>query len=406
MSTKLQFELADPQAYVHGQPHDFFDYIRAEHPAYWYATDTVCPPGFWAFTRYHDVIAISRDVATFSSAAHGSLMEENEVSAGLMINSDAPYHTKLRNLVARMFTPKTIREMEPHIRESAKAIFDRAAETAAGTADGVIDFVDSMAMELPLVLICELIGVPLEDRRKVFNWSNRMIGRDDEEYGRGVEDANNASVELYTYFQAMADDRRANPKEDIITHLLNSEMDGERLTDLEFNLFMLLLSVAGNETTRNSISGGMLALFEHPDQRAILQSDLDRHLSTSIDEILRYVSPVIAFRRTAMRDVEMHGETIKADDAVMIWYGAANRDPSIFSDPHRFDVLRTPNEHVAFGGRGPHYCLGVALAKMQLSVFYGELFRRFPNIEQAGDPQRLASFLINGIRHLPVRLNA
>lgn len=400
------FDFSDPHAYVGGPPHEYFDYIREHHPAFWFADERACPPGFWVLTKYHDVITVSRDAALFSSGAHGSMMEESDEAAGLLINTDAPYHTRMRNLVARMFTPKTIREMEPHIREAASDIFDRAEAAAAASSDGVIDFVENLAMELPLVLICELIGVPMEDRHKVFNWSNRMIGRDDDEYGGGAEDAMNASLELYTYFQAMADDRRANPKSDIITLLLNAEVEGEHLTDLEFNMFMLLLSVAGNETTRNSISGGMLALFEHPDQRAILQADLESVMPTAIDEILRYVSPVMAFRRTAMREVEMHGQTIKADDAVMIWYGAANRDPEIFKNPHVFDVRRFPNEHIAFGGRGPHYCLGVALAKMQLTVFYETLFARFPRIEQAGEPQRLASFLINGIRHLPVKLNA
>jgi cytochrome P450 len=212
----------------------------------------------------------------------------------------------------------------------------------------------------------------------------------------------NASMELYAYAQSLADDRRARPMDDIVTTLVTAELDGEKLSDIEFNVFVLLLSVAGNETTRNLISGGMLALMEHPDQRDRLVADLDGMLPTAVDEMLRYVSPVQYFRRTATADTEIRGVPIQAGQKVTLWYGAANRDEDVFDDPQSFDVGRNPNEHIAFGGRGPHYCLGASLAKMEIRVMFEEILGRLPDMRLAGEPERLRSNLIAGIKHLPV----
>jgi cytochrome P450 len=213
----------------------------------------------------------------------------------------------------------------------------------------------------------------------------------------------NASLELYAYAQSLADDRRARPMDDIVTTLVTAELDGEKLSDIEFNVFVLLLSVAGNETTRNLISGGMLALMENPDQKARLLEDLDGLLPTAVDEMLRYVSPVQYFRRTATADTELRGIPIKAGDKVTIWYGAANRDEEVFADGQSFDVGRSPNEHIAFGGRGPHYCLGASLAKMEIRVMFEEILTRLPDMRMVGEPERLRSTLIAGIKHLPVQ---
>jgi cholest-4-en-3-one 26-monooxygenase len=316
-----------------------------------------------------------------------------------MLNQDPPQHTRLRNLVARGFTPKVMKGLEPHIRDAARQIVDRVAKR-----DDVVDFVPDLAAELPLVVIAELLGIPYEDRHKVFEWSNRLVGAQDPEYA-GDEASGppiNASVELYAYAQSLADDRRARPMDDIVTTLVTAELDGEKLSDLEFNVFVLLLAVAGNETTRNLISGGMLALMEHPDQRDRLVADLDRLLPTAVDEMLRYVSPVQYFRRTAIVDTELRGVPIQAGQKVTMWYGAANRDEDVFPDPQQFDVGRTPNEHLAFGGRGPHYCLGASLAKLEIKVMFEEILRRLPDMRLAGEPQRLRSILISGIKHLPV----
>lgn len=396
-------DLASPQTYRGGPPHEYFTWLRANEPVSWHPSDNLCAPGFWVCTRYEDVIAIERDVATFSSAARGALLEDPQDGVELMlINQDPPQHTRLRNLVARGFTPKVIRSMEPHIREAATTIVDRAI-ALGGTGDPV-DFVPHFAAELPLVVIAELLGIPYEDRHKVFEWSNKLIGNSDPEYGvGGIEAATAASLELYEYAQSLADSRRERPLDDIVTTLVTAELDGEKLTDIEFNVFVLLLAVAGNETTRNLISGGMLNLLRFPDQKQRMLDDVDGMLEVGVEEMLRYVSPVQYFRRTCMADTEVHGQPVKAGDNVTIWYGAANRDEGVFADSQTFDVGRTPNEHIAFGGRGPHYCLGVALARMEIRVMFREILTRIPQMEQAGEHSQLESTLINGIKHLPVR---
>ena len=392
--------LADPTTYVSGPPHEFFTYLRNEEPVHWHASETFSP-GFWVCTKYADVIAVERDVKTYSSAVGGALLDDQGDGTELMmLNQDPPQHTRLRNLVARGFTPKVIKAMEPHIRDAAKAIVDRVA-----TRDDVVDFVPNFAAELPLVVIAELLGVPYDDRHKIFEWSNKLIGNSDPEYGVGGPEASMAaSMELYAYAQSLADARRARPMDDIVTTLVTAELDGEKLSDIEFNVFVLLLSVAGNETTRNLISGGMLALMENPEQRERLLEDLPGRLDTTVDEMLRYVSPVMYFRRTALADAEIRGVPIAAGDKVTIWYGAANRDEEVFADSQAFDVTRSPNEHIAFGGRGPHYCLGAALARMEIKVMFEEMLTRLPTMSIAGDAEHLQSNLINGIKHLPVNL--
>ncbi|MBM3675995.1 MAG: cytochrome P450 [Actinobacteria bacterium] len=390
--------LDDPATYAVGPPHEFFTWLRNEAPVYWHASEKFAP-GFWVCTRYADVIAIEREVKIYSSSRGGALLEDQgEGTELMMLNQDPPQHTRLRNLVARGFTPKVIKAMEPNIREAAHTIVDRALEL-----DGVVDFVPNFAAELPLVVIAELLGVPYEDRHKIFEWSNRLIGANDPEYGAGgIEAAHEASMELYMYAQSLADSRRARPLDDIVTALVTAELDGEKLSDIEFNVFVLLLSVAGNETTRNLISGGMLALFEYPEQYERLKGDVDGLLDTAVDEMLRHVSPVMYFRRTAMSDTEIRGVDVKAGDKVTVWYGAANRDEDVFPDSQAFDVGRAPNEHIAFGGRGPHYCLGASLAKLEIKVMFKEVLTRIPSMRLAGEAQHLQSTLINGIRHLPV----
>jgi cholest-4-en-3-one 26-monooxygenase len=399
MATATDFDLTDPAAYVDGPPHDYFTRLRTTEPVSWFPSDRYAP-GFWVVTKYADVIAVERDVKTFSSARGGALLDDQSQGTELMmLNQDPPQHTRLRNLVARGFTPKVIKGMEPHIREAARRIVDEVADR-----DDVVDFVPHFAAELPLVVIAELLGIPYEDRHKVFEWSNRLIGANDPEYGvDGFEGGQQAAAELYLYAQALADSRRARPLDDIVTTLVTAELDGEKLSDIEFNVFVLLLAVAGNETTRNLISGGMLALMEHPEQRERLLADASL-LDSAVDEMLRYVSPVMYFRRTALTDSEIRGVPVRAGDKVTVWYGSANRDEDVFADPHDFDIGRTPNEHIAFGGRGPHYCLGASLAKMEIRVMFEEILRRLPDMQLAGEPVRLQSILINGIKHLPVRL--
>jgi cholest-4-en-3-one 26-monooxygenase len=270
---------------------------------------------------------------------------------------------------------------------------------------GECDFVVDIAAELPLQAIADLMGVPMEDRHKLFDWSNRMIGSEDPEYQASEDMTTQAQTEMYLYANALAAEKRAHPSDDIITTLINAEIEWEgeknQLSELEFDLFFMLLSVAGNETTRNLISHGMQAFFDFPDQWQKLVADPSL-LDSAVEEMLRFGTPVMHFRRTATADFELRGQPIKAGDKVVIWYVSANRDEEAFVDPDRFDITRTPNDHVAFGGGGPHFCLGANLARMEIKVMFDELIRRLPDLRQAGPAQRLRSNFINGIKHLPV----
>jgi cytochrome P450 len=313
---------------------------------------------------------------------------------------DPPRHTKLRLLVNKGFTPRMIGKLHERIRDIAGEIADRVVER------GECDFVVDVAAELPLQVIAEMMGVPKEDRHKVFEWSNRMIGNEDPEYATTEEDVEAAFVEMFMYANDLASEKRAHPGDDIISVLLAAEVEGERLTDLEFDVFFELLAVAGNETTRNLISHGMLALVEHPDERAKLLADPSL-LPAAVDEMLRYASPVMYMRRTAQSDATLHGETIKEGDKVALWYIAADHDPDVFPDPHRFDISRAPaDDSVAFGGGGPHFCLGSHLARLEINVMFEELLKRVPQMELSGSVSRLRSNFINGIKHMPLTVTS
>jgi cholest-4-en-3-one 26-monooxygenase len=314
----------------------------------------------------------------------------------LMLNMDPPRHTAYRKIVATGFTPAIVRTLEPRVREIARKIVDDVA------ALGRCDFVARVAAELPLQVIAEMLGVPQEDRHRVFDWSNRLIGFDDPEFSTSLEDGRQAAAEMFAYAQGLALERKQHPRDDVISLLMQSEVDGNALTEMEFDAFFILLSVAGNETTRNLISGGMLALIEHPGERRRLLADPSL-TATAVEEMLRWVTPVISFRRTAMRDTELHGQTIRAGDKVVMFYPSANRDDEVFADAGRFDVTREPNPHLAFGGGGRHFCLGASLARLEIRVLFEELLRRLPDIELDGAPRRLRSNFINGIKTLPVR---
>jgi cholest-4-en-3-one 26-monooxygenase len=320
------------------------------------------------------------------------------MAGNMMLFMDPPSHTRYRKLVNRGFTPRMIAALEVHVRELTVAIVE------AAKAKGECDFVVDVAAELPLEVIAELLGVPREDRHKLFDWSNRMVGSEDPEYQVAEEHVTAAQIDMFVYAQELATKRRAEPREDIVSTLLAAEIDGDQLTDMDFNLFFMLLSVAGNETTRNAIAHGMNAFLEHPDQWDLLVSDPDAHIAGAVEEILRWASPVLYFRRNAKRDVELGGQTIRAGEKISLWYVSANRDESIFDEPFRFDITRDPNPHIAFGGGGPHFCLGAQLARLEIRVLFEELARRTPKLEALGAPARLRSNFIGGIKHLPVRL--
>ncbi len=398
-------DLLNRDRFIEGIPHEWFTYLRRNAPIYHHPEPA--GPGFWVFSKYDDVVAIGRDAKRFSSdQRRGGVVGLEEIpnqpewSEGgqLMLTMDPPPHTRHRRLVNRGFTPKMIGMLEPHIREVTVQILEEAI------AKGEVDFVVDVASELPLQVIAELMGVPLEDRHKVFDWSNRMIGSDDPEYAVSEENVQQAQIEMFMYAQQLADRRRAEPKDDIITKLLSADIDGDQLSEMDFNLFFLLLAVAGNETTRNSISHGMNAFLEHPDQYQMLV-DKPELMDTAIEEILRWASPVMYFRRNVTEDVDYKGHLLKAGDKVSIWYVSANRDEDVFDDPFRFDITRSPNDHVAFGGGGPHHCLGANLARMEMRLFFEELTRRVPHVEALGEISRLRSNFIGGIKHLPVRFD-
>ena len=391
-------DLSDSRSYVAGVPHAWLAYLRRHDPVHWQEEDG--GPGFWAVTRYEDCVTVNRDYERFSSAARGTMpfemADEDIAQQGLMmLNMDPPLHTRYRRLVNKGFTPRMVRDLEERIHRSTDAIIDDVIES------GEADFVTQLSAELPLQVIAELLGVPQEDRHRMFEWSNAMVGNEDPEYQARADQALVAAMELYGYAAELYGTKRIDPHADLMSVLTTVEVEGERLSDMELELFFLLLTVAGNETTRNLMSGAMHAFFEHPDQWQRLVDDRSL-LPTAVEEMLRFVTPVMNFRRTAMHDDELSGTAIAEGDKVVFFHASANRDGDVFADPDTFDVGRDPNPHIAFGGGGPHFCLGANLARMEIRVMFEHLLDRMPDIRQAGDVQRLQSQFINGVKHLPV----
>ena len=402
--------LADPDVFVRGEQHELFRRLRREAPVSWnegWSGWEGGPgfPGFWNIVKYEDVLTISRDPATFISS-HGIIMGSTPETAGpaaglgkMLITMDPPRHVRLRRLVNKGFTPRAVAAMEGHIREIATGILDDVC-----TRD-TCDFVTDVAALLPLAVICEMMGVPKDDWKLMFELTNKVLGGLDPEYqaeGANVDQTiTEGHLQMFGYFMRMLAERKRERREDLVSVLVGSEVDGDRLSDEEILYFSYLLILAGNETTRNAISGGLLALFEHPDQRAKLAAN-PALMPTAVEEILRWTSPVAHMARTATRDVEIRGQQIRKGDQLIMWYPSANRDEDVFPDGDVFDVEREPNEHLAFG-IGEHFCLGAGFARLELRVMFEELLRRLPDIAQAGPAERLMSTFIGGIKHLPVR---
>ena len=397
MGDLSDIDLANVDNFNDGVPHEWFERLRREDPVYWQDEPG---GGFWNVTKYSDLINVSRQPNLFSSWRGGTnVFELNEPelegSRLLMLNMDPPQHAKYRRLVSKGFTPKRIEMLIAHVGELAKAIVDRVAER------GECDFVDAVASQLPMETICEMIGVPDADRRHIYDLSNKLIGFDDPDFQDNFEEAPAAMAEMFAYAEELAKDRRKCPHDDLATALLNAEVDGERLTPIEFDSFFMLLALAGNETTRTVTAQGMRLLIEHDDQRQRVLADM-RLLPSAVEEILRYNPAVIHFRRTATADTEIRGKKIREGDKVLVWYPSANRDEEVFANPHKFDVGRSPNEHLAFG-IGEHFCLGANLARLQLNTIFRELLTRLPDMELAAPVRRLRSNFIDGIKEMPVR---
>ncbi|MFF3836657.1 cytochrome P450 [Streptomyces sp. NPDC001930] len=403
------FDATDPDLLRDRVPFPEFARLRQTAPVWW------CPQppgitgfadaGYWAVTRHADVKYVSTHPELFSSNENTAVIRFNEhitrdqieVQKLIMLNMDPPEHTRVRQIVQRGFTPRAIRNLETALRDRAHAIVDEAKRAA--DADGTFDFVTRVAVELPLQAIAELIGVPQEDRSRIFDWSNKMVAYDDPEYAITEEIGAEAAMELIGYSMNMAAARKECPASDIVSQLVAAEGEGNLSSD-EFGFFVLLLAVAGNETTRNAISHGMHAFLTHPDQWELFKRERP---ATAAEEIVRWATPVVSFQRTATQDTEIGGQKIAKGDRVGLFYSSANNDPEVFTDPERFDITRDPNPHLGFGGGGPHFCLGKSLAIKEIELIFNAVADALPDLTLAGEPRRLRAAWLNGVKELRVR---
>ena len=390
-------DLTSTAVFATGHPWDQYAWLRANDPVHWH--DEVDGPGFWAVTRYADVRAVSRRPKTFSSADRGVMMPESDevglaAQRQMMLSMDPPQHDRFKHLVSRGFTPRNAQGLGPRIAELAAEIVDDVAER------GKCDFVHDIAGRLPSGLIAELMGISRADGERLYELTEIMHTTDETVAPLDVKLA--AITEMLTFAAEVAERKRTHPSDDIATTLVQAEIDGDRLTDGELQWFFLLLVNAGGDTTRNLLAAGLQLLFDHPDERARLMADLDGLLPTAVEEMLRYTSPVVHFRRTALEDTQIGERPIAAGDKVIMFYGSANRDEDVFADPDRFDVARDPNPHLAFGGGGPHLCLGLHIARIEAAAMLRELLTRLPDLRPAGPPEALASNFIAGVRTMPV----
>lgn len=395
-----QIDLTDLDLFLHGDPHAAFALLRREAPVYWHERNG---RGFWAVTRYDDALRVYHDPGTYSSERGISLQFNNVTpdqagSGMMMILTDPPRHNKIRQVISRRFTPRAINAYAPEVRKICDEIIDSVIER------GECDFVVDIAGKLPTAAICEMLGIPAEYRDQMYALGNQSIGTQDPEYNQGrsaMETGRNAQAEFFSYFAKLIDERRRNPGNDLISAFTLGDIDGTKLTDLEILFNSFLLIIGGQETTRNATSGGMLALINNPAQRIKLRND-PSILPTAIEEFLRWTTPVTHILRTARQDTELRGQKIREGDKVVVWNASANRDEEVFRAADSFDVMRTPNDHLAFG-HGEHFCVGSHLARLELRVMVEQVMKRMPDLELAGPPERLRSNFVAGIKHMPVR---
>ena len=401
------FDFTDPDVNWSAVPHDRFRELRQTAPVTWVeqkpgAYDGFAPEsgtGYWAVTGHADVAAVSKDGKRFSNAENGAIIrfpagmtrDDIEMQRVMILNQDPPEHTAMRHIVSRAFTPRSIAQLEQIMRDRANRIVTEAVGRGSG------DFVEEVAAELPLQAIADLLGVPQEDRKKLFHWSNSMLANEDPDFAE--VDSQEAATEVLMYAMAMAAERNAAPRDDIVTRLLQADKDGRGLTDDEFGYFVIILAVAGNETTRNAISHGMNAFLDNPDQWALWKRERPE---TMVDEVVRWATPVTVFQRTALENLEVGGVPVREGQRVGIFYASANFDETVFDDPFRFDITRDPNPHVGFGGHGAHYCLGANLARQEIRVIFDALADHAPDISKVEEPRRLRHGWINGIKELQV----
>ena len=397
------FDFTDPDIYAERLPVDELAQMRKVAPIWWNeqpdGVGGFNDGGFWVVTKHKDVKEVSRRSDVFSSLEKtalprykdGTVREQIDSGKFVLLNMDAPHHTHLRKIVSRAFTPRAVEQLRADLAERARQIAQAALSEGRG------DFVEQVSCELPLQAIAGLMGVPQEDRMKLFHWSNQMVGDQDPEFANN--DAISASVELITYGMQMAAERSARPGDDLVTKLVQADVEGHKLSDDEFGFFVILLAVAGNETTRNSITQGMMAFTEFPDQWELFKRERP---ATTADEIVRWATPVTSFQRTALQDTELGGVPIKKGQRVVMFYRSANFDEEVFEDPFSFDILRDPNPHVGFGGTGAHYCIGANLARMTIDLMFNAIADAMPDLTPLEKPERLRSGWLNGIKHWQV----
>ena len=398
------FDFTNPTVLARGLPINEFAALRRTAPVWWVDQDPENGGGFrdggyWVISKHAHIREISRDPQIWSSHDNGCVMrytndvspEELEAAKVLMHNSDPPVHTRLRKLISRMFTPRSIAALEAGLAADAR----RIVSAAAAKDDG--DFIDDVAHKLPMKAIADLVGFPQEDHEQIFRWSNAIMGAEDPAF---TDDPRAAMVELMGYSYVLAERRKSSPADDIITQLVTAGDDGDQLSELEFGYFILLLVTAGNETTRNASAIGMQAMLDHPEQWELYKKTRP---ITAADEMIRWSSPVNVFQRTATCDTQIGGVSIRRGQRVGLFYGSANYDEEVFGDPFTFDIKRSPNPHLGFGGTGPHYCIGANLARVEINLLFNAIADLIPNIEMTDSPARARSGWINGISAMPVR---
>jgi len=400
-----ELELISPVFFAqNGYPFDAWKRLRREAPVYWF--DRLRGKPFWAITRYDDIVSISRQPERYLNAPRLVVSPEGvtdeQFPVRTLLNMDPPDHHEYRALTNRRFTPKAMQRIRQSVDSIAEAILD---DIACDGEASEVDFVQAVSARLPIWVIAEMLGVPRSDWELLFGWTNRTIGAGDPEYREQgktpLETMHEARLALFHYFSEMTEDRRKHPRDDLVSVLTHASVDGEPLPVFELMSYYFLLVVAGNETTRNATSGGLLALIEHPEQRELVRRD-PALIEPLVEEILRWTSPVIHFCRTPVEDVELHGQRIRAGDSLCLFYPSANRDEAIFGDPDRFLVTRRPNRHIAFGF-GEHVCLGAHVARLELQVMFRHMVERFDHLELAGPVERLRSSIVGGIKHMPIR---
>lgn len=394
------YDFTDPDVLVRGIPVDAFTELRKTAPVSWNAQEESIfdDGGYWVISRHEDVKSISRNGELWSTNRKGAVMrlpdgvtsEQLDLTKALLINHDAPEHTRLRKIISRLFTPRSVAALEEKLAVAAHDIVAEAAAKDGG------DFVSDIATKLPLLAIADLIGVPEADRGRLFHWTNCIMNTDDPEFD---SDPTTANAELMGYAYTMAEERRRCPADDIVTRLIQADIDGESMDDIEFAFFVILLAVAGNETTRNAMTHGMNAFFDNPEQWELYKKERP---ATAVDEIVRWATPVHCFQRTALADVELGGVTIREGQRAGLFYSSANFDETVFERPFTFDVRRNPNPHLSFGGNGAHFCIGANLARMEIKLIFNELADQIPDIAKVAEPQRLRSGWINGVKELSV----